>query len=65
MRYNLPDTESHKRPISNLLGTFQHRQFPLEKAALAGKGLSHSEIDRACRDAIKLAILDSKNQSYF
>jgi SpoVK/Ycf46/Vps4 family AAA+-type ATPase len=62
LHYNLPDTENRKRLISNLLGNFQHRQFPLEKAALAGKGLSHSEIDRACRDAIKLAILDNKTR---
>ena len=65
LHYNLPDAESRKRLISNLLGTFQHRQFPMEKAALAGKGLSHSEIDRACRDAIKLAILDSKTRVAF
>ena len=62
LHYNLPNTESRKRLISNLLGTFQHRPFPLEKAAQIGNGLSHSEIDRACRDAIKLAILENKEQ---
>jgi SpoVK/Ycf46/Vps4 family AAA+-type ATPase len=60
LHYGLPDTKSRKRLISNLLGTFQHRQFPLEKAAQDGQGLSHSEIDRACRDAVKLTILENK-----
>ena len=62
LHYSLPDRESRKRLIANLLGTFRNPQFPLEKAAQAGKGLSHSEIDRACRDAIKLAILSNKSR---
>jgi SpoVK/Ycf46/Vps4 family AAA+-type ATPase len=61
LHYSLPDMESRKCLIANLLGTFQNPRFPMDKAAQAGKGLSHSEIDRACRDAIKMAIL--KNQS--
>ncbi len=65
LHYNLPDGESRKRLIANLLGTFKGPQFPLEKAAKAGQGLSHSEIDRACRDAIKLAILENKSRVTF
>jgi len=62
LHYSLPDGESRKRLIANLLGTFRSPQFPLDKAAQAGQGLSHSEIDRACRDAIKLAILSNKSR---
>lgn len=62
LHYALPDEESSKRLIANLLGTFRSPRFPLDKAAQSGKGLSHSEIDRACRDAIKQAILDNKSR---
>lgn len=61
LHYALPDEMRRKQLIANLLGTFRSRRFPLVKAAKAGKGLSHSEIDRACRDAIKQAILDNKS----
>ncbi len=62
LHYALPDGESRKRLIANLLGTFRNPRFPIDKAAQAGRCLSHSEIDRACRDAIKLAILDNKSR---
>ena len=62
LHYALPDDESRKHLIANLLGTFRSPQFPLDKAAQASQGLSHSEIDRACRDAIKLAILSNKSR---
>jgi AAA+ superfamily predicted ATPase len=61
LHYALPDEISRKQLIANLMGTFQGGRFPLVKAASAGKGLSHSEIDRACRDAIKQAILENKS----
>lgn len=62
LHYGFPDQASRQRLIANILGTFMDKQFPLETVAEAGEGLSHSEIDRACRDAIKLAILDGKTQ---
>ena len=61
LHYSLPDGESRKLLIANLLGTFRSPRFPLDKAARGGQGLSHSEIDRASRDAIKLAILGNKS----
>lgn len=62
LHYAMPDDENRKHLIANLLGTFRSPQFPLDKAAQASQGLSHSEIDKACRDAIKLAILSNKNR---
>ncbi len=62
LHYALPDLESRKCLIANLLGTFQNPRFPMDKAAQAGKGLSHSEIDRACRDTIKMAILSNQSR---
>lgn len=62
LQYAMPDGESCKNLIANLLGTFRSPQFPLDKAAQASQGLSHSEIDRACRDAIKMAILSNNSR---
>ena len=63
--YDLPDQKSRERLIANLLGTFRSNRFPLNKAAKAAERLSHSEIDYACRDAIKLAILNNKKHTTF
>ena len=63
--YDLPDQKGRESLIANLLGTFRTKRFPLEKAAAEGKGLSHSEIDHACRDAIKLAILNNKTRTTY
>jgi SpoVK/Ycf46/Vps4 family AAA+-type ATPase len=60
LHYELPDFKQRKHLIANLLGTFLNKRFPLEKAAKQGDGLSHSEIDLACRDAIKMSILNNK-----
>lgn len=63
--YALPDAEARIRLAANLLGALQRKNFPLEKVANAAAGLSHAEIDHACRDAIKLAILSNrKNITY-
>ena len=61
LHYDLPGKEECSRLIANLLGTFYSKRFPLEKAAEAALGLSHAEIDRACRDAMKSAVLNNKN----
>lgn len=63
--YDLPDQNGRERLIANILGTFRTNRFPLEKAAKEGNGLSHSEIDYACRDAIKLAILSNKRYTTY
>ena len=55
--YQLPDDDERKRLMGNLLAAFTPKRFSFEGAIKASKNLSHAEIDKACRDAIKEAIL--------
>jgi len=59
LHYELPDESSRRGLIENVLATFKGRlgwKSILEESA----DLSHAEIDHACRDAIKEAILADK-----
>jgi SpoVK/Ycf46/Vps4 family AAA+-type ATPase len=59
LHYGLPDEDSRKRLIGNILGGFKGRIG--WKTVLAGcERLSHAEIDQACRDAIKTAVLNDE-----
>lgn len=59
LHYELPDETARQQLIENVLGSFKGRL--VWKSILAGsKGLSHAEIDHACRDAIKDCILSDK-----
>jgi hypothetical protein len=42
------------------LGTFLSQRFAWKQVLTDSDGLSHSEIDQACRDAIKKAILNDE-----
>ena len=55
--YQIPDEEERKNLIKNVLGTFKEKKFEWEKVLTDSEGLSHAEIDLACRDAIKSTIL--------
>jgi SpoVK/Ycf46/Vps4 family AAA+-type ATPase len=55
--YDLPDDPAKKRLMENVAGTFLSPQLEWKKITKEAAGLSHSEIDLACRDAIKQAIL--------
>lgn len=59
--YKIPDEKQRKNLISNVLGTFLSSQFAWEKVTDESEGLSHAEMDHACKDAIKNAILTDKN----
>jgi SpoVK/Ycf46/Vps4 family AAA+-type ATPase len=61
LHYGLPDEASRRRLIENVLGSFKGR---LGWKSIIGQsdGLSHAEIDHACRDAIKGAILADKHK---
>ncbi len=60
--YNLPDDKSMKSLMQNIMGGFVSNKFLWKEALQEAKGLSHAEIDQACRDAIKQAILDNKEK---
>lgn len=56
--YKLPDDNERKRLIQNVLGTFLATRFVWKSVLANSKKLSQAEIDQACRDAIKRAILN-------
>jgi len=58
--YMQPKPEERKRLIQNVLGVFLAPKFPWKAVLNESEKLSHAEIDQACRDAIKLAILSDK-----
>lgn len=58
--YENPTEIERKELISNILGTFKQNKFVWKTVLKESEGLSHSEIDQACRDAIKTAILSDK-----
>jgi SpoVK/Ycf46/Vps4 family AAA+-type ATPase len=59
--YHLPDAAARQRLIENVLGTFMGQEFMWEEVVKESKTLSHAEIDHACRDAIKEAILQDQH----
>lgn len=64
LRYEPPDTAARRRLIANVLAAFQSPVMGWKALLKASAGLSHAEIDHACRDAIKDAILkDEKGVS--
>jgi len=48
--------------IQNVLGVFIDAKFTWKSLLAESNGLSHAEIDQACRDAIKQAILTDKQK---
>ena len=60
--YEKPDADQRKALISNVLGTFMASRFTWKQVVAESEGLSHAEIDHACRDAIKNAILADRNK---
>ena len=60
--YEIPEKEDRKRLIQNILGSFQPSKLPWKMVLTESEGLSHAEIDQACRDAIKHAVLFDKGK---
>jgi SpoVK/Ycf46/Vps4 family AAA+-type ATPase len=58
--YALPDLKEREQLLRNLLANFSNKRFGFAKAAKDAGGLSHADIDHACRNAIKEAILAGK-----
>lgn len=53
-----PEREERRRLIENVLSAFSPPRFAWKTILAESEGLSHSEIDQACRDAIKQAVLE-------
>lgn len=61
IHYALPDAPARRRLIENILGQFREKKFTWKSVLESSAGLSHGEIDHACRDAIKRAILADRS----
>jgi len=59
--YEHPSEEERKQLMGNVLGTFLPPRFSWKNALSESKDLSQAEIDQACTDAIKHAILSDSN----
>ena len=62
LHYQLPEDFARKALIKNLLGSFLSSKFVWKRMIEESNGLSHAEVDFACRDAIKQAILTDKQK---
>ena len=60
--YENPEPEERKTLIANVLGNFMAARFGWKGVLQASERLSHAEIDHACRDAIKNAILTDRKK---
>jgi SpoVK/Ycf46/Vps4 family AAA+-type ATPase len=57
LTYDVPDGPARRSLIENVLGTFIRDHLGWKRIQADSDGLSHAEIDHACRDAIKEAVL--------
>lgn len=62
LHYGPPGTAERERLIRNVLGTFLPPRFGWKRLLAESDGLSQAEIDTACRDAIKAAVLADAKQ---
>jgi AAA+ superfamily predicted ATPase len=60
LHYSLPTPDERAQLMRNVLGTFVTPRFGWKAGIVDSEGLSHSEIDGACTDAIKQAILSDR-----
>lgn len=60
--YENPENNDQITLIKNILGSFLSKTYNWDKINEHCKGLSHSEIDQACKNSIKTAILSDKNK---
>lgn len=62
INYSLPKREERELLMRNILNTFITSDFNWDVVLSESEGFSHAEIDFACRDAIKDAILSDKTE---
>ncbi len=63
LHYNLPDETQRRALVENIMGTFLGHQFAWKNVLKLSAGLSHAEIDYACRDTIKTMILCGRTKA--
>lgn len=62
LHYHNPTEAERKQLMAGVLGTFIGARFGWKSLLAASEGLSHAEIDHACKDAIKTAILSDQDK---
>lgn len=60
--YELPSVAERRQLVENVLGVFLSKRFLWKSILTKSEGLSHAEIDQACRDAIKHAVLSDQER---
>lgn len=60
--YELPSSEERRALVANILGTFLPSRMGWSEVLKRSEGLSHAELDLACKDAIKEAILTDRSR---
>lgn len=60
LAYTLPSPEERRALVTNILGTFLPGRIAWSDLLKRSDGLSHAELDLACTDAIKDAILNDR-----
>lgn len=60
LNYSQPDDEQRRRLIENVLGVFRPARLAWKGVLETSEGLCHADIDKACRDAIKQAVLEDR-----
>ena len=61
LQYALPTEDAREQLIGNTLGTFIKKSFGWKLVLAESEGLSSADIDLACRDALKNAVLADQN----
>ncbi|MDD9302997.1 MAG: ATP-binding protein [Desulfobacter sp.] len=62
LHYALPGDEERQDLIQNVLGTFMGSRPAWKSILTQSRGLSHAEIDQACKDAVKSVILSDQKK---
>jgi SpoVK/Ycf46/Vps4 family AAA+-type ATPase len=62
LSFSLPEREERESLIKNILSIFIKSDFKWDVVLSESEGFSHAEIDFACKDAIKEAILSEKTE---
>jgi SpoVK/Ycf46/Vps4 family AAA+-type ATPase len=58
--YEMPTSQDRRQLIANVLGYFKAKSLDWQAILKESESLSHAEVDQACRDAIKEAILNDR-----